>query len=211
MSARWLQRLGLPGVMGAVLLGGALWVEQAWLPEQQARIDALGSDARRLRHELQQAQAAASAAQAGPGQLARQPASPEAAWSALWAGLPDASQRLALQREVLQSAQAAGLQVPTVQYQGQLEPWLKEPATPARSGPEATGLWRQRMSMPVTGSYVAVRAWLARLLREPALSLDALDIQRSDVNSDQVRVQVNVSLWWRHAPASPAALKGGAP
>jgi NAD(P)H-hydrate repair Nnr-like enzyme with NAD(P)H-hydrate epimerase domain len=53
------------------------------------------------------------------------------------------------------------------------------------------------MTMPIEGSYASVRAWLAQLLNEPALSIDNVDLQRGDVMSDQVKARVTVSLWWR--------------
>lgn len=190
MNLLWLKRLGLPGILGALLCGGAVWVEHEWVPAQLDQASTLESDARRMRHELQQQ--AAKAAEGASQPQARQAdllKSPKEAWATLWLGLPDGSQRVALQREVLVSAQEAGLDVATVQYRGQMEPWLD------KASPQ--GVWRQRMIMPIEGSYASVRAWLARLLRQPALSLDALDIQRSDVGSDRVKAQVSVSLWWR--------------
>jgi hypothetical protein len=53
------------------------------------------------------------------------------------------------------------------------------------------------MVMPVQAPYPALRSWLDRLQREPALTVDVLDIQRNDVQSDQVQAQVGISLWWR--------------
>jgi len=72
---------------------------------------------------------------------------------------------------------------------GELAPWVDKA--------QPQGLWRQRMVMPVQTSYPALRTWVAALLRQPALSIDALDIQRADPMSDQVKAQVTVSLWWR--------------
>jgi hypothetical protein len=188
----WLKRLGWPGLAGAVLIGGALWVERDWVPRQVAQTQTLESDARRLRHELQakaeQQTKAEGQAKAGEVSLP-QLKSPNEAWSKLWLALPDAKSRIALQKEVLQSAKLQGLSVSTVQYRGQMEPWMD------KTLPQ--GLWRQRMTMPVEGSYMAVRAWLDRLLKQPALSVDALDIQRPDVMGEQVKAQVAVSLWWR--------------
>ena len=188
----WMKRLGWPGLVGVAALAGVLWVERAWLPQQQAQVQQTASDARRLRHELQAradaVQAAASAASSAT-QAIDPKAGPRAVWAVLWDGLPDASERLALQSGVLSAAKDAGIALGSVQMRGELSPWLDKT--------QAQGLWRQRMVMPVQTSYPALRTWLSALLRQPALSIDSLDIQRADPMSDQVKAQVTVSLWWR--------------
>jgi outer membrane murein-binding lipoprotein Lpp len=165
----WMKRLGWPGLVGVAALAGVLWVERAWLPQQQAQVQQTASDARRLRHELQAradaVQAAASAASSAT-QAIDPKAGPRAVWAVLWDGLPDASERLALQSGVLSAAKDAGIALGSVQMRGELSPWLDKT--------QAQGLWRQR-----------------------ALSIDSLDIQRADPMSDQVKAQVTVSLWWR--------------
>ena len=194
-AASWkigLKRLGWPGLVGVAALAGVLWVERAWLPQQQEQVQQTESDGRRLRHELQARadalQAAASAASSASHAIDPK-AGPRAVWAVLWDGLPDASERLALQSGVLSAAKDAGIALGSVQMRGELSPWLDKT--------QAQGLWRQRMVMPVQTSYPALRTWLAALLRQPALSIDSLDIQRADPMSDQVKAQVTVSLWWR--------------
>lgn len=184
-----LKRLGWPGLVGLMLLGFGLWVEYGWTPAQQAKTTQLEADARRLRHELLADAARLDASRKEGREQGGVAGSPQAAWQALWRGLPDAAQRVALQKHVLLTAQERGLVLNNVQYSGQMEPWLDKQSK--------QGLWRLRMSMPVEGSYPAVRAWLDRLLQQPALSLDALELQRSSAMSDQIKAQVSVSLWWR--------------
>jgi hypothetical protein len=174
MMIQLLKRLGLPGLLGIVLLGGAAWVNWSWLPQQQAQADALASKARQLRHDLL----------AGAARPARA-TTPDAAWQSLRQSLPVFTQRTQLQSEILASARRLDLSLKAVQFKGGLE--------------GATGLWRQRLVMPVEGRYVDVRAWVGQLLSQHALSLDALDIQHSDVMSDTVKARVSVSLWWRPA------------
>lgn len=185
----WLQaaqRVGLAGLMGLILLSVAAWVHWSWLPAQRAEVDHMASQARRTRHELLAAatQADQRTTTAGPAVIA----SPEQAWRTLWASLPTAEQRVALQAQVLDKARAQGLNINSVQYQGSRQNW-------AGQGTEA--LWRHRMVMPVDGRHAAVRAWLADMLAEPALSIDSVELQRSDVMSDQVKARVSISLWWR--------------
>jgi len=183
---RWLRQLGWPGLLGLLTLAACVWQVQWALPQRRAEVAQTESDTRRLRHELlAKSQAATSVASAPPRDEPRQ------AWSRLWASLPDEQQRLALQGRVLASAEQVGVSLPSVQWQGEAVRWVNPGAA------SASGLWRERMAMPVQTSYPALRSWLDRLQREPALSVDAIDIQRNDLGSDQVRAQVSVSLWWR--------------
>jgi hypothetical protein len=172
-------RLGLPGLLGTLLLGAAAWCQWGWLPPQREQVEAQASKARQLRHELLK-----SGPEAGGSASALTPAE---AWQTLWQKMPEATQRTPLQSTVMASARERGLILTTVQFNG------------AAQG--TTGLWRQRLILPVEGRYMDVRSWLGQLLSEPALSLDALDIQRTDVMSDTVKAKVSVSLWWRLAPA----------
>ena len=178
MASTVVKRLGLPGLLGTLLLAGAAWGQWDWLPRQREQAEAQASKARQLRHELLQA-----------AQTIGGPAStltPAEAWQALWQKMPEAAQRTPLQSTVMASARERGLVLTTVQFNG------------AAQG--STGLWRQRLILPVEGRYTDVRSWLGQLLSESALSLDALDIQRTDVMSDTVKAKVSVSLWWRQAP-----------
>lgn len=181
MMPRALRRLGLAGWVGLSMLAASAWVGWTWLPAQRMQSEELGSQARRLRHEML-AVATPRDDQVPVWQ------SPDEAWQTLWQGLPVAGERVGLQTTVLTSARDLGLLVSAVQYRGGVEPW---------SAQAGAVLWRQRMVMPVEGAYPALRAWLARLLTERALSIDAVDVQRSDVMGDQVKARVSVSLWWR--------------
>lgn len=193
------RRCGLAGLMGLALLGGAAWAHWAWLPAQRAEVDQLASQVRRTRHEL----LAASAPPSSPQDALKQPAvgSPQQAWQGLWQSLPTSDERVALQAQVLDKAKAHGLGISAVQYQGSRQTWAAQ---------AQTVLWRQRMVMPVEGGHAAVHAWLADLLKEPSLSIDSVELQRSDVMSDQVKARVSVSLWWRRLD-KPAAQAQGSP
>jgi hypothetical protein len=180
-----LSRLGLAGALGLALLAACGWTQWSWLPAQQAAAARLASDARHLRHALQDAALTPAAST-----QAAAFSTPDQAWQALWQQLPQAERRVALQGAVLKAAREQGVQVQSVQYQGQRQNWADQ---------AGETLWRQRMTMPVQGRYVDLRNWLGQLLREPALSVDALSVQREGVQSEAVVAQVSVSLWWRQS------------
>lgn len=186
----WLRQLGWPGLMGAGLLLACAWFIQLELPKRREAVAQAESDVRRLRHGL----IARSSADSEPAKSPR--LDEPQAWARLWSALPDESQRLALQARVLDSAAEVGVPLQSVQWQGEAVKWIA-PAGAVDASSSAPGLWRQRMAMPVQVPYPALRTWLDRLQREPALTIDALDIQRNDVQSDQVQAQVSLSLWWR--------------
>lgn len=185
-----LLRVGIPGWLGVGLLALAAWLHWSWLPVQRDQVDALSSDVRHARHELQDDGALsfsgrpASAAQ--PWDL--RGLSPEAAWQTVWDTLPDEAQRMSWLAAVTTSAQKVGVHVASVQYRGAVEPW---------SPHQGQSLWRQRMAMPIEGRYGDVRAWLGTLLNQSNLSLDTLEVTRSDTTTDQVKGRVSLSLWWR--------------
>ncbi len=192
---RWLRQWGWPGLVGAALLLACAWFTQLELPRRHEALAQAESDVRRLRHGLI-ARATPGSAVASEVQSLNEPGQ---AWARLWSGLPDESQRMVRQARVLASAEQVGVPLQSVQWQGEAVKWLA-PAGPG-SGSDAlpSGLWRQRMTMPLQAPYPALRTWLDRLQREPGLTVDAIDLQRSDVQSDQVRAQVSLSLWWRQS------------
>ena len=191
----WLRQLGWPGLLGAGLLLACVGFIQLALPQRREALAQAESEVRRLRHGLIARADAASGAASAPRQD-----EPPQAWSRLWSGLPDESQRLDLQARVLASAAQVGVPLQSVQWQGEAVKWIApvgQDGQPSQADASAPGLWRQRMTMPVQAPYPALRTWLDRLQREPALTVDTLDIQRNDVQSDQVQAQVSLSLWWR--------------
>lgn len=202
-----LRACGLVGWLGIGLLALALWTQAVWLPQRRAESAQLASDARGLRHALQDqldsaaAQAASQAAAGTAKGLGKGVAAPMAnaaqAWQLLWQALPSAASRVALPAAVLQAARQHGLQVSAVQYQGEALAW-------ASQGEQT--LWRQRMTMPVQGSAAAVHAWVADVLREPALSIESLAMQRDAATADAVTAQVSLSLWWKQAVVNPGGV-----
>lgn len=189
-AVRWRRvahSLGVPGLMGVGLGLAVAWGWLVWLPGVQSGLADARDEATHLRQQL--------SAEAGrPGGLAatdpREEA--EAAWQALWASLPGADEATGRQGGLLAAAAAQGITIQTVQYRG---------ATPKA----LPGLWRQQMSLPLQAPYPALRAWLGWILQQPAISVDAVDIARTDPMSDAVQARVQLSLWWRTEASSTRA------
>lgn len=196
MSTYWHQardlaaRLGVPGWIGLMLCVGCVTAWVGLLPQLRTEVDAQREQVSLLREQLGRSVAGAQGANAPEQPLAQRA---QVAWGRWWQALPDRQQGMRMQADVLAAAKAHGVLTQSVQFQG----------GPMKALPT---LWRQQLSLPAQALYPALRAWLAQLSSQKALSIDSLDISRSDPMSEQVKAQVTVSLWWR-LPAS----SGGAP
>jgi hypothetical protein len=199
-----LRQCGLPGMLAlalglAALCGWLVWLPQqhAELAEQQDRIAHLRSQLAAATRPTPASLLPAPGAAKGPTAQDLQPT-----WDRLWGSLPDAVDATRLQSDLLAMAGERGVAVQTVQYRG----------APLKGQPR---LWRQQISLPVETSYPALREWLQWMLQQPAISVDGLDVSRTDVMGDRLKARVQVSLWWRMAPASggpvppAAAVSGG--
>ena len=189
---RVVQRLGLPGALGLLAMGLAVYLQHD-MARLQTDLDRAQQEADQVREGLRQA----SRDRQPSGSAEITPAlTPTLAWQALWQRLPPATQRMTLQSQVWRSAQTLGLQLPSLQVQAQQETWVPTTA-------DGHGLWRQRMQLPVEGPYYTVRAWVQALQHVPGLGIDGLDVQRADPRSDGVKAQVRLSLWWRGQEVRP--------
>jgi hypothetical protein len=185
--ATGLAMLGLPGWLGVALLAAAAWCYWGEAPVAQQALLAQQDDTARLREQLTRASASPDDQRPADAQAL----SPEAAWQVLWQRLPQAEAGVRMQAALLASARQHGVQLGTVQFQGDVLPGMP-------------GVWRQRMTLPVQAPYPALRAWINQVLQASAggatVSLDALAVNRTDVMSDVVKARVVWSLWWRAAP-----------
>lgn len=179
---RHLTKLGAPGLIGLVLCALSIWAHKAQLPAERLGIAQLESAAREMRHRMLGADTQQKASTASTLSVEK----PDIVLQALIDGLPVQTSGTQLQSTVLREAAKQGLTVQSVEWRGEQVPWAVHPR-----------LWCQHMQMPVEGSYRAMRAWIDALLREPALSIEAIDIQRKDLMGDQIKAQVSLSLWWR--------------
>ena len=193
---RVVQRLGLPGVLGLLAMAMAVYLQHD-MSRLQSDLDSAQQQADQARAVLRQASRDLQAQGQGQAGAGTTPAmTPVVAWQTLWQRLPLASQRMSLQSQVWRSAQTLGLQLPSLQVQAQQETWVPTIA-------DGHGLWRQRMQLPVEGTYDTVRAWVQALQQVPGLGIDGLEVQRPDPRSEVVKAQVRLSLWWRGQAVRP--------
>jgi hypothetical protein len=196
---RWAALLGWPGWIGILMLGMAASLWGGWLPALQAEHEEALTQVEHQRHQLktlserlaQQDAAKAADPHAQSSQRAPLPESADQAWAQLWPMLPERNQMLARQTAILQSAQQQGIRMESVQFQG----------APLKALPQ---VWRQQISVPVQASYPALVNWLLQVRSQGGLSIDALEISRDEVMSDQVKGRVGLSIWMRPDVAASA-------
>ena len=108
---------------------------------------------------------------------------------AVFPGAETRDQRLAA---ILSRVRQSGLALGQTEYRQRAEPGL--------------ALMRYSMSLPLTGSYAAIRSLIDDCLRaDPALGLMSLRLRRKDLQSAQLQAQLEFALYMR----APLAGAGG--
>lgn len=175
-ARRWpreLRRWGWPGALGAGLIVAAVFTSAWFVPAARSELAELdvAADAARLR--------ASNAARHQRNAAAV--VDPAAQFRAAFAPEQQRHQRLA---HLMLLAGSLGLEARRGEFREVQEPPL--------------GLLRYRLTLPLTGPYAAARKFTEQALRDDAaLSLDNLRIERSDVQSDTCRIELQFSLWMR--------------
>lgn len=180
---RWgrsLRPWGWPALVGlALLLAGAALLLSGVPPLQQAQAQA---EAR-----LRQARAAARAARAVQ---AVAPTQRVDARERFIHSFPVAAQRQQRLGALWSLAREQGLALRRSEFRAVSDASL--------------GLARYRITLPLEGSYPALRGFIEQaLLRDPALSLDRLRLDRADPTSPVLRAELQLSLWSRTAGDPP--------
>jgi hypothetical protein len=185
------QTLGLPGRVGLCLCVLALWVWLCLLPTQREQAQELEAH----NHWLQQRLAGMSSGEA-PGASASGPAadpeqSAQARWAQVWRSLPDASQASRHQEALWRAAPGLTAEPVTL---------VMEPVS------DLPGLSRWRLSVNTVAPWPQQWRWLQHVLADPAVSIDALSLQRDQPHDALWHLRLGVSLWTRDAtPASAGA------
>jgi hypothetical protein len=165
------RRIGVPGFTAVLVVAWAAWTH--WVIEP-----GLTADIASLRGQLHEAKVRAAAPPLASASTA------EVLLRDFHARLPDDAASNDTLAAVLKQAETTGLSVETARFE-----------TEATRLP---GVVRHRADLPLKGRYAALRAWLSRALRDNGgLTLDALDIERHDVDSNDVEAKVTLSLWAR--------------
>jgi hypothetical protein len=174
-----------PAVVACALLLLAAAVALVAVPWQQQQLEdqRAAADAER-RRVLARSKNAASGPAAETDPVAR-----------FVAGLPAPMQRQPRVAALLSLAEAHGLQLRRSEYRYASESSLRAA--------------RYRVSLPVSGSYAAVRRFIeAALQGDPALALDSLRIKRDNTQTATLQAELVFSFLMR---AEPAATALGAP
>jgi hypothetical protein len=161
-----LGRLGWAGAVGFALIVGSLVYDAAVVRPREAALEAQLSRNERARLAAEASRAEATTA-AETG-VAGQPVLAPAAAAAL--------------RRLFDAASRAGLELPQGEYR------LTEV--------KDAHLRRYQLSLPVSGSYPEIRAFIARALNaDPALALTAIQLRRERIESPDLDVLLNFTLY----------------
>lgn len=173
--AYFASRLGAPGWLGVILLLGALAGWGLVVRPLAADAESLGAEGRAL---------AARAAGARP---ARPETAPVAAMKPLAERLPDTVSGTLVIADLFATAKRSGLELDEGNYRMVAD--------------SATGVVRQQISLPLIGSYPALRGFIAAILaRHPSLVLDGLSLSREGPGTDELEAEVRLTLYLREGP-----------
>lgn len=166
----WLKRSGWPGMAGAALLAFCLAFQFSAIEPARARLEQLGQETVFLRTRIDRA----------PRQAANDtPAEQLAAFYRLFPSgrsMPDWLEKIYL------AAQRQNLLLERGEYRQVRE-------KPGR-------LTRYNILLPVKGSYVQVRQFLAAVLADiPTASLDAVTFERQRIGDDAVEAKIRLTLY----------------
>jgi len=161
-----LGRLGWAGAVGFALIVGSLVYDAAVVRPREAALEAQLSRNERARLAAEASRAEATAA-AETG-VAGQPTLAPAAAAAL--------------RRLFDAASRAGLELAQGEYR--------------LTAVKDAQLRRYQVSLPVTGGYPEIRAFVARALNaDPALALTAIQLRREGIESTDLEAQLNFTLY----------------
>jgi len=178
-----LRRWGWPGFVGLACISASLAMALWWLPAQQREADSLRQAA-----DLAQRRAIQRSAPQRAGVMQR--SGPESFRDEF----PAAAQRQQRVAALLSAATEHGLETRRVEFR--------------LSHERALALARYSVATPVAGSYAALRAFIEdALARDPALSLDRLQLRRASAAAASVEADLSWSLYMRDdVPPAPLRL-----
>lgn len=169
-----LRQLGWPGVVALlVLLGTALFHVTVTVP-LQARLEQLQGQQREQERDIARLHQSASKPQA----------SPELRLARFYQSFPPRESAPFWLEKIYAAAEAQTLTLPKGEYK----------ISPDQSG----RLWRYEISLPVSGSYARLRAFLSQVLQDnPAAALADLRFKRESIGQDQVEATIRLVVLLR--------------
>lgn len=165
------QRLGRTGLGAMVMLAGAGAFYLLTVPPMQTQIAGLQAHATRLEGAARQVRHANAAAPGWQTQL-----------QTFYDAIPTISKAPALLNDIFGTAARAGIQLDASHYR----------VTENKDG----RLTRYEITLPVSGSYVQVRTFVAFVMTDtPSLALDSLVIRKDKIDDDAVKAEIKMSLY----------------
>lgn len=180
-TGRQARTWGWPGAVGLIGAAAAALVSWVWLPALQSRSDLLDSEnaATELRIARLTSPRVAAAPQLPASQRFRE-------------GFPAARERQQRLAAMLLLATAHGLEPKRSEFSLGRDPDL--------------GLLRYSVSLPLTGPYAQVRAFIEEAqLRDPALSLDRMRLRRATAASATVDTELTWTFYMQAEPRTDVA------
>lgn len=167
-----LRQLGLTGITGIALLAGCAGVLVAHVGADYSQLEQLDQLSLSLRDRAQRATSAFEASDLSPEeQLAR-----------FYSAFPDLAAVPDVLGKIYQAARAEGLSLEQGEYRIAQD--------------QISTLRRYRITFPVKGSYVQVRQFLAKALRDaPFVALDSVSFQRESIGLSSVEAQVRLTIY----------------
>jgi Tfp pilus assembly protein PilO len=170
---RMVHQAGWPALFGGVLIAASLAVVLSATAPARAQIASIEQQRRQLRAPLRSKTA--------------EPVSAQTQLRNFYAAFPARSTLPDALMTLHRVASHNGLHDTRADYRDTLE--------------AGTPLVRVKIEIPVTGSYVAIRSWIAELLKTlPSLTLDGLELRRADAGKPQLDARVRFQLLLRSVP-----------
>ena len=166
---------GWPALAGGMLLVASIAIVLSATEPTRAQIASLEQQRKQLRAPVDAP---------GSAQRAVAPLSPQAQLQNFYASFPARSTLPAALMQLHRVANRVGLKATRADYRDTVE--------------TGTPLVRIKIEIPVSGSYGAIRIWIAELLKAlPSLTLEGLDLKRSDIGKPQLDARVRFQLLLR--------------
>lgn len=165
------QRLGRVGLGALLMLAGAAAFYLLTVLPLQTQVAGLKADAKRLQGDAQRFRRASARAPDGSEQL-----------QTFYGLIPDVSEAPVLLNDIFGTAARAGVQLDVSHYRVTED--------------KGSRLTRYEITLPVNGSYIQVRTFVAFVMTYvPSLTLDSLTLRKDKIDDADVRAEIKMTLY----------------